>query len=170
MAITNPYQVSVAPLDFYDGDFAKVTKSYHGISILNNAGSEVGRISDWSYNVFTRDVFHVRELGRFSFGRYVDAVPGPSTASYSITVTRAELWGNEFELAMGETQAYEDLVDQVAPFRLVEVLYRGNSEYEQHEYVGCWWREKNIQGYTADGNAVVQVNGEIAFVNRSRLS
>jgi len=167
---TNPYQVQVAPLNFYDGQLSSVTKSYHGFSILNGAGAEVGRVMEWSFAVFGRDGRHLKELSRFTWGRYVDYVPGGTNAPYTITVSRAEIWGNEFELALGESESYEDLTDQTAPFRLVENLYQGNTIYEQYEYVGCWWQEKNIQGYSAEGDGVVMVDGSIAFVSRSRTT
>lgn len=161
----NPHGVRVRPLDF-DAPGAPTIKTYHGISIVVN-GRIVGRIQSWNPQMYSRNGSHVYELNHLTFGRPVDYVPSINT-NYNISVSRVEVWSQEFEIALGYPAVWADLIDQNRPFSMQEYLFRGSAVYRVWLYSGCWFTGRNEQGFTAEGDAKTIVDGQIAFVSRTR--
>lgn len=161
----NPHGVRVSPLEF-DAPGAPTIKTYHGISIVVG-GRIIGRVQSWAPQMYTRAGQHVYELNHLTFGRPVDYVPGVNS-NYSVSVSRVEVWNQEFEVALGYPAVWSDLIDQTRPFSMQEYLFRGNTVYRVWLYSGCWFAGRNEDGADKEGNAIFQVNGEINFVSRAR--
>lgn len=141
-----------------------VTKTYTGISIV--VGNDIiGRITSWQPSAYSREGNHVYELGKSTWGRPVDYVPGKS-GGYTISMARTEVWKHELELALGFGAVFNDLMDQTKPFTIEEKLFRGDSLYQKWTYMGCWFQERNEDGFAADGDGMYKVNATIAYVSR----
>lgn len=162
---SNPHGVRVRPLDF-DAPGAPTIKTYHGISIIVN-GRIVGRIGAWNPKMYSRKGKLIYELNHLTFGRPVDYVPSINSG-YSISTKHTEVWNQEFELALGYSTVWSDLMDQNRPFSVQEYLFRGPSVYRVWLYSGCWLSERNEADFSPEGDAIVQANGTIDFVSRTR--
>lgn len=164
---TNNHGVRTRPIDF-DAPGSVTSKTYHAISIVVD-GKIIGRIQSWQANTYSRNGKHIYELNHLTFGRAVDYVPGINSA-YSLTFTRAEVWNQELELALGYSAVWQDLIDQDRPFTCQEYLFRGRSPYRIWQYSGCWFTERNENGFEAEANdATIMVNATVNFVARRRV-
>tara|TARA_R100000656_G_scaffold104176_1_gene76188 strand:+ start:229915 stop:230433 length:519 start_codon:yes stop_codon:yes gene_type:complete len=161
----NAHGVRVRPLDF-DAEGAPTIKTYHGISIVVG-GRIVGRIQSFKPNMYTRQGNHVYEVNHLTFGRPVDYVPSINEG-YNISVSRVEVWNQEFELALGYSAVWSDLIDQNRPFTIQEYLFKGNTVYRVWLYSGCWFTNRNEDGFESKGDAQIKATGEIQFVSRTR--
>ena len=162
---TNQHNVTTTPLDF-NAEGAPTAQTMHGVSIgVDN--NIVGRIVSWTPQAYTRDVNHQYELNHRTYGRPVDAVPGPSRG-YTISFSRTEMWDDEVEISFG-FNLFTDLADQTRPFKCNEYLFRGNRTYRKWEYTGCWFQDRNIEGYNSDGEAAIRVSATLLYVARNRL-
>lgn len=162
----NPFNVSVPVLD-YSKPYHPTTQTYHGTALMVN-NKIIGRIQSWQLQgVYSRQVNPVRELNYQTFGRVVDLVPSinePYTASFS----RVEVWEDEMEKACGFSSVWTDLLDQTFPFTVKEIWKKGKQIYRITEYLGCWFTDKNLNAWQAEGDAKVQIDGgTIAFVSKS---
>lgn len=165
---SNAFGVSVLQGAF-KADKGPKTKSYHGLAIVvgNNI---VSRIQSWNPTFATREGVHRWELSYVTFGRPVDYVPGRQTG-YTIAMTRTEVWNEELEIALGLRSSgnpFADLADQEEPFTVEEQLYRSQTAYRTWQYKGCWLTGRNEEAYSAEGDGVYTVNGEVAYVSRVR--
>lgn len=169
MSITNPFGVSVKPLN-YNAPGAPTTKTYHGAAIWVN-GMPVGRITSWQVDAYNRTTTLVREISNTTWGRPVDIVPGISDG-YKITFDRAEVWSQELEIAFGLTgQVFDDLADQDKPFEVIEYLYKGATPYMLWQYQGCWLSSRNESARKADGDGIISIeSGTINYVSRRRIA
>lgn len=160
--------VDVKPID-HSHPNAPTIKTYHGITIVVE-GRIVGRIQGWEPKMFSRGGAHVWELNHLSFGRPVDYVPGKGDG-YSISANRAEMWDDEFELAVGFPAVWSDLLDQDRPFTINEYLLKGNAIYRSWTYHGCWFGTRTEERFEAESDSPkVMVNAEIFFVSRIRTT
>jgi len=162
----NIYSVQPSPLDYSDPKMpATRTKVYHGFGVV--VGSKfIGSIQSWQPASYDRTLTPVRELSPATFGRHVDLVPGVG-GDPTISMTRIEIWEDELEKALGlSTQEWIDLVSQDKPFKVMEVWYKGKALYRMWEYVGCWFSQKNPDGYSADGDGIVKITATIGYVTR----
>jgi len=117
--------------------------------------------------MYARDGAHVYELSHLTFGRPVDYVPSVNR-NYNISVSRVEVWSQEFEIALGYPAVWADLIDQNRPFALQEYLFRGSTVYRVWLYSGCWFTNRNEDPFDREGDAIFKVSGEVAFVSRTR--
>jgi len=163
---SNAFGVTTRPLNF-NAPGAPTVKTYHGISIVVD-GKIIGRVQSWNPQVYARNGTHVYELSNVTFGRAVDYVPSINTA-YSISFTRTEVWDQELEIALGYPAVWNDLIDQDRPFTVDEYLYKGQNVYNRWSYVGCWFADKNLNPFEAEGDAKVMVSGTLNFVSRLRV-
>jgi hypothetical protein len=163
----NPYNVKLA--NKYDPSAigASSTMTYHGMTIVVN-NSIVGRLQTWNPSSYSRGGTHLWELNRDTWGRPVDYVPGKADA-FTISFERAEIWGAEFERLLGYPEPWLDLLDQNIPFDMIEYLYKGNEKYRKWRYKGCWMTGKDYSDYTAEGDAIVKISGNISYVAKERL-
>lgn len=164
-----------------DNARSQANQTFHGVSIGGGRDgsdglqkgtiSPIGRISSWNPQVYTRDAIHTRELSSTTFGRPVDITPG-FNSTYSVSMTRVEVWQKEAEVVFGLTTAdevFEDLMDQDRPFSVDEVLMRGSTLYRHWKYRGCWFTNLNTNGFeTEGGDTRIVRTGEFMFVRRSR--
>lgn len=165
---TNPHGVTVQPLNF-DAPGAPTIKTYHGLSIVVN-GAVVGRIQSWQPQMYSRGGVHVYELNNNTYGRPVDYVPGKAN-NFTASVSRMEVWHEEFEIALGFPVVWNDLVDQNTPFTVQEYLFRGSAVYRVWSYFGCWFTDRNEGGFEAGGDSPqITASGSIAFVSRIRTT
>lgn len=160
---TNSFGVRVNPLAL-DMEGSPTAQTYHGLSIVAN-GNVIGRITNFGKEAYSREGTHIREINHRTFGRPVDYVPGISTG-YTFTAQRVEIWRQELEVALGWGAVWNDLADQNHPFKVQEFLYRGTVPYRVWTYFGCWFREKNSDEATAEGDAIIRVNCTVAYVSR----
>lgn len=143
--------------------------TYHGGSIVVN-GNIIGRINSWQpAGAFNREGNHVYELNNNTWGLPVDFVPGKATG-FNITFTRSEVWSQELEICLGYGNVFSNLTDQTFPFNAIEYLFKGNVVYRQWSYNGCWFMEKNYDAWTADGDGIIKVNCNMAYVARKRTT
>ena len=164
---TNAFGVTTAAID-YTQPGAPQTMSYHGAAICVG-GNIVGRINSWHPDgAYSRDGEHVYELSRQTIGKPIDYVPGKATG-FTVSFTRTEVWNQELELALGYPTVFADLTDQTYPFIVQEFIYQGATPYRQWQYSGCWLKSKNPDAYTADGNYIYKVTGQLAYVSRIRV-
>jgi hypothetical protein len=161
---TNSFNVSVPPLDFTK-KHAPTSQTYHGITIKVN-GKVVGRISNWTVNVYQRTVTHVRELNAKTFGRPIDIVPSINDG-YTITANRTEVWGEELEKAVGYSQAFDDLINQTYPFSIQELWFKGVQIYRITDYHGCWFTNTDLESWDVTGDAIVKRSCAIMFCSKS---
>jgi hypothetical protein len=161
---TNQFNVRVPPLDFSKRE-APASQTYHGITITVN-GNIVGRIQNWSVNVFQRTITHVRELNHNTFGRPIDIVPSINDG-YTITANRVEVWGEELEKAVGYALAYDDLINQTYPFAAKEMWFKGTQIYRIVDYHGCWFNNTDLESWDVTGDAIIKRAVGITFCSRS---
>jgi hypothetical protein len=168
---TNNYSVGPAtrPASSIDPNAANapLTMTYHGFSIQVN-GVTIGRFTDWTPVPLDRDMTHQYELNAKTWGQPVDLVPGKAN-TFTLAYGRAEVWNEEVEVALGEDDVYTLLTNQNAPFAIDEVYLRGTTLYRQFRYLGCWFSSKSTDAYSGEGTGVIQISGDITFVNRIRL-
>lgn len=162
---TNAHKVQVEPLDF-SHEHAPTVQTYHGLSIAVD-DKIIGRIISWNPQTHQRDANHVYELNHKTAGKPVDAVPGAQRGN-TISATRNEMWDNEIERAMGD-KLYNDLTDQTHPHIIHEFLFKGQSLYRMWEYTGCWFTDRNVEGFSADGDFMVRISCNMLFVARHCL-
>lgn len=164
---TNAFGVTTQPIDYTNAQ-APTTMSYHGAAIVVN-GNLVGRINSWHPDgAYSRDGEHVYELSRVTIGKPVDYVPGKVTG-FTVSYTRTEVWNQELEITLGYPAVFADLTDQTFPFVVQEFIYQGQNPYRIWQYNGCWFKSKNPEAYTADGNYIYKVSGQLAYVSRIRV-
>jgi hypothetical protein len=152
-------------LDSTDTAGFTTMKTFHGLAIVMN-DKIVGRLISWQPNMFSRQGDHIYELNSYTFGRPVDYVPGIND-SYTISFSRAEMWGEELEKALGYAKEWSDLIEQDKPFTVKEVLSQGIDLYSTWTYKGCWFTKKNVSAFNAKENPSIKINGEISFVSRT---
>jgi len=164
---TNAFGVQSATLDFTDPG-APTTMTYHGAALVV-AGNIVGRINSWQpEGAYNRDGEHVYELSKVTIGKPVDYVPGKATG-FTVSFARTEVWNEELELTLGYSSVFSDLTDQTRPFVIQEFLYKGTDPYRVYQYSGCWLKTKNPDAWTADGNYIHKITGQLAYVSRIRV-
>lgn len=165
---TNGFGVTSSSLDYTDPNNLQ-TMSYHGAQIVVN-NAIIGRIQSWQPDgAYNRDGEHVYELSRVTIGKPIDYVPGKATG-FTVSFTRTEIWNQELELALGFANVFADLTDQTRPFTVQEFLYQGQNVYRVWEYRGCWLKAKNPEAWTADGNYIHRVTGQLAYVARIKTA
>lgn len=162
----NPYNARVNPLEH--SKTANTTMTYHGGAIVAN-GRVVGRIKDWTPGKFQRTITEVREVTNTTFGVPVDNVPGISSG-YTVSFTRSEVWAEELETVLGFGSTWNSLADQTKPFEAFEYLYRGDTPYRVWLYKGCWFSDKSPNAWSAEGNGIIEVACEFAYVVRHRVT
>lgn len=163
MAASNDYGVQVQPVAL------NLTKTYHALSIQLANGTIIGRIQDFNPTFAQRAGSHVYELNRQTTGRPIDYVPGIESGR-SISCTRVEVWSDELEVALAEAESeYIDLCDQTKPFEIIESLFRGSSAYRAWRYKGCWFADKSINSYSAEGDMKTIATTTINYVIRSKV-
>lgn len=162
----NAFGAQAPPFD-YTHQHAMMTKTYHGFSVVNERDQIIGRVTSWNPMVFSRDGTFQYELSHVTAGLIIDYVPGKN-GEQTIAIARVELWDNEFEIALGYPTVWETLIDQSAPFSIYEYLYRGSELYHLFEFAGCWFREKQIEAWSTDGDYVIKLTGTIAWVKRTQ--
>ena len=168
---TNRFNVGPAtrpavPVDF-DADYAPTTQTYHGFSI-QVGGVTIGRITEWTPQALDRDATLIYELNAQTWGQPVDIVPGKAN-TFTVSFSRAEVWGEEIEKAFGEDDVYTLLTSQNTPFAVDEVFLKGLQLYRQYRYLGCWFTSKSWDAFGADGEGTIKISGEIMFVNKVRV-
>lgn len=164
---SNQFGVERAELDFTN-DESPTVQMYHGGSIA--VGNHViGRITSWqAAGAYNREGTHIYEVSQKSWGLPVDYVPGRATG-FNVTWTRNEVWTQELELTLGFNAVWQDLTDQTAPFTAKEFLYRGATAYRTWAYRGCWFTEKNPAEWSAEGDGIINVSCNMAYVSRQKL-
>jgi hypothetical protein len=166
----NDYDVTVPSVEL------ALTKHYHGLTIIAENGSLVGRIQSFTPKAYERASSFVYELNAFTFGRPVDIVPGKESGR-TIECTRVEMWDEEFEIAFGPAAdnarvggiEWSDLCDQTRPFLIQEALFRGAARYSTWEYLGCWLTGKSYNDISAEGEAKMVASCQMSYVIRKRL-
>jgi hypothetical protein len=170
IAATNRFNIEAnrpaQQIDF-DAPYAPTSATYHGFSIQVD-GVTIGRFTEWTPQALDRDVTHIYELNAKTWGQPVDAVPGKAN-TFTVAFGRAEVWGEELEVAFGESDPYTLLTNQNTPFAVDEVYLRGLQLNRQYRYLGCWFSSKTTDAFTADGDGIIRISGEITFVNRIRI-
>lgn len=162
----NNFSVKVNPIEA-TAVGAPSTMFYHGGTIVVN-GNIVGRINTWQpAGAYTREATHVYEVSKETWGLPVDIVPGRATG-FNITWTRSEVWTQELELALGYQALWSNLTDQTRPFTANEMLFRGANAYRTWTYYGCWFTEKNPNEWSSEGNGIMQVSCNMAYVSRKK--
>jgi hypothetical protein len=170
MSAANQYNVTTPTTS------VALTKTYHGLCIINGNGQIVGRIQSFQPNAYSREGKHVYELNAFTFGRPVDYIPGIESGR-TLTCERVEMWNDEFELEFGAAVDVQrnggvewiDLCEQTTPFIVQEALFRGGARYRTWEYLGCWMKSKQITQFTAEGDAKYVVTCEMAYIIRKAI-
>lgn len=153
-----------------------MTKTYHGLTVIDERGRIVGRVQNYNPVFASRAGTHVYELNAFTFGRPIDYVPGIESGR-SLSCSRIEVWEDEFEVAMGPDQdnarnggkEWSDLCEQTKPFIFQDALFRGNSRYRAWEYLGCWFQTKSLTQASANGDAMFVSDVTMAYVTRRQL-
>lgn len=164
---TNAFGVQTQALDYTDPG-APTTMSYHGAAITVQ-GNIVGRIQSWHPDgAYNRDGELVYELSQVTIGKPVDFVPGKATG-FTVSFARTEVWNQEFEIALGYPQVFQDLTDQTRPFVVQEFLYQGTTPYRVYQYSGCWLKSKNPDAWASDGNYIFKITGQLQYVSRIRV-
>lgn len=164
----NPFGVAVEALEFPVARPSFGTKTFHGCGLVvvsPGAQRAIGRIQSWTPQIHSRDGIHLWELHWDTFGVPIDYIPGRLNAP-SASVSRTEVWDDEFELALGYPTIWTTLCDQTKPFITDEFWHKGEEEYRIWEYVGCWFGDKNESGLEAEGDTIVRADGTVNFVTR----
>lgn len=163
----NRFGVKVNPINFAH-QYAPTIKTYHGFTVALN-DNVVGRVLSWNPSQnYAREHQLVYELNKDTWGLPVDLVPGRATG-FQVSFVRMEVWEQELErIIQGSSGAniWNNLMDQNAPFTIDEFFYRGDQLYLQFQYIGCWITQKNEDAYSADGDAIIRCNCEVAYVRR----
>jgi hypothetical protein len=163
----NSFSVNRQPIDFNNAE-APTVQMYHGGSIVVD-GNVVGRITAWQpAGAYNREGAHIYELNQKTWGLPVDYVPGRVTG-FNITWTRNEVWTQELELTLGYRAVWDNLTDQTFPFQARECLFRGATAYRIWLYRGCWFTEKNPAEWSAEGDGIMSVSCNMAYVSRKRV-
>lgn len=162
---TNQFGVAKKDIDF-GNQYSPTVQMYHGGTIIVNE-KIVGRIDSWTPGSFSREGAHVYELGNRTWGLPVDYVPGKAT-EFMVSFTRTEVWEQELEKAFGYPATFENLTDQTYPFVADEYLYKGAALYKSWRYLGCWFTKKSPNQWEAEGNGIIKVECEMAYVRRFR--
>ena len=170
MPASNDYKVQTPLVEL------NITKTYHGIAIINSDGQIIGRIQSFTPKPYARDLTKVYELNPYTFGRPIDIVPGKETGR-SISCSRVEVWDEEMELAFGPDSdnarvgnaEWIDLAEQTVPFILQEALFRGAARYHSWQYLGCWFESKTYGNIEAEGDAKYRVDCELQYVIRRAI-
>jgi hypothetical protein len=164
---TNKFGVQTASIDFNDPG-SPSTMTYHGAALVVG-GNLVGRINSWQpEGAYNRDGEHVYELSKVTMGKPVDYVPGKATG-FTVSFARTEVWDQELEKTLGYADVFTDLTDQTRPFVVQEYLYKGTDPYRIYQYSGCWLKTKNPEAWTADGNYIHKISGQLAYVSRIKV-
>lgn len=164
---TNAYGVQVRPMDFSVAD-APTTQMYHGASIVAN-GNIIGRITNFNDSgAYTRAGVHVYEVSHKTWGHPVDYVPG-KVEGFKFALARAEVWSQELEITLGFDAVFDNLTDQNRPFSIQEYIFKGNDIYRVWQYTGCWFTTKNPNAMEAEGDGIIRVESEVAYVSRIRI-
>ena len=164
---SNSFGVNRQPLDFANAS-APTVQMYHGGTIVV-AGNVIGRITAWQpAGAYNREGAHIYELNSKTWGLPVDYVPGRATG-FNITWTRNEVWNEELELTLGYGAVWQNLTDQTAPFDSRECLFRGASVYRTWSYRGCWFTEKNPVEWSSEGDGIINVSCNMAYVSRTKV-
>lgn len=164
---SNSFGVNKLPID-YTKPGTPTIQTYHGGSIVVN-NNVVGRIESWNpAGSFTRSGKHVMELSHVTWGLPVDYVPGVATG-FNVTFTRSEVWNQELELALGYAAVWENLTDQTFPFEANEYLFRGADVYRLWRYSGCWMVSKTPSEWQAEGDGMIKVSCDMAYVSRKKV-
>lgn len=163
---SNPYNARVNNLEH--SKTANTAMTYHGGAIVAK-GRVVGRIKDWTPGKFNRTVTEIREISNTTFGVPVDNVPGISSG-YTVSFSRTEVWEEELETVLGYGATWNSLADQTKPFEAFEYLFRGDTNYRTWLYKGCWFTDKSLNTWSAEGTGVIEVSCEFAYVVRHRVS
>jgi hypothetical protein len=147
-------------------------KIYHGMDIAvegPNGRYLIGRIQSWAPQQRTRQAVHKWELNSRTFGRPVDLIPGRAEG-YSISLSRAEVWGQEIEKVFGLVDSgnlLRDLMDVRWPITLYEYLYRGEGKlYSLWQYPQCWITNYGESDFSAEGDGVITTNLELMHLPR----
>lgn len=150
------------------------TKTYHGLTLIDGKGQMVGRIQSFKPNIGSRAGIHLWELNPNTFGAAIDYVPG-ITSGMSLSVSRVEVWEDEFEISLGAgtddvarvgNKEWAGLWEQTNGMTMQDALLRGNSMYRSWEYLGCWFTTKDISQATAQGDAIYIADVQMAYVTR----
>jgi len=164
---SNAFGVNRQPIDFANAS-APTVQMYHGGTIVV-AGNVIGRITAWQpAGAYNREGAHIYELNSKTWGLPVDYVPGRATG-FNITWTRNEVWNEELELTLGYGSVWQNLTDQTAPFDARECLFRGASVYRTWSYKGCWFTEKNPVEWSSEGDGIINVSCNMAYVSRLKV-
>ena len=165
---TNKFGVQVKPFDDVTVNGASI-QTYHGASIVCK-GNIIGRITSFQpSNAYNRAGVHIYELSHKTWGLPVDYVPGKSEG-FTMAIARAEVWQQELEIALGFDAVFDNLTDQTRPFTIQEYIFRGQAIYRVWQYNGCWFTKKDAEAFTADGDGIIKVSAEIAYVSRVRIN
>lgn len=170
MPARNEYNVTVPATSL------ELTKTYHGLSIINERGEIVGKVQSYNPVFAARAGSHVYELNAYTFGRPIDYVPGIESGR-TLNCTRIEVWTDEMEVTFGPANdvartgnaEWIDLCEQTRPFLFQEVIFKGNTQYKAWEYLGCWFKSKSLTAYGAQEIPSVQAQSEMAYVIRQPL-
>lgn len=170
MAARNDYGVTVPAIALNS------TKTYHGLTIISESGQIVGRVQSYTPKFGERDVTLVYELNGYTWGRPIDNVPGIEKGR-TLSVNRIEVWEEEMEIAFGSAEdngrnggvEWIDLCEQTKPFIFQECLLRASSRFRSWEYLGCWFTSKDIDAYSATGDAKIVANSSMSYVIRRSL-
>jgi len=164
---SNSFGVNRQPID-YTQPGAPTVQSYHGGSIVVN-NNVVGRIESWNpAGAYTRSGKHIMEVSHATWGLPVDYVPGVATG-FNITFTRTEVWNQELEITLGYAAVWENLTDQTFPFVANEYLFQGVNLYRMWAYNGCWFTSKAPVEWTSEGEGIIKVSCDMAFVSRKKM-
>lgn len=163
----NQYNVEVQPLDWSAEGMPRV-QTYHGLGVLVN-NKLLGRVNSWSPQIFQRNAEHVTELNPHTFGKPVEVVPGGSSG-YTASLSRSEMWDDELEISCGFDEVFTDLMDQRRPFSISEVLFKGTDLYRSWKYPGCWFTDKNNDGFDSEGGMpTIKISASIIFCGRIKI-
>jgi hypothetical protein len=164
---SNVFGVQADTLDYTD-QYSPTTQSMHG-GLIKVAGRIVGRLNSWNVNIYSRAGSHIREINKNTYGNPVDYVP-QGNEGYTLSSSRAEVWSEEVEIAVGFKDYFPTLTRQRRPFVADELLYKGDSLYRWNRYLGCWFTSKNFDQWSSEGAAEIRTSPEIAFVAKQHLA
>ncbi len=161
-----PAPVRVKPFDQSHPDQTSV-KVFYGTDIMVD-GQVLGRVQNFQDQEGGQmGTTHIRELSRNGSRVPVDIVPG-IVEGFNLSLGTVSLWNNEIELRLGwrDTGRWNNLSDQDRPFTMRRLLYRGSELYQTTLYRGCWITSKTPSGFEAEGDGIVRMDCEIAYVAR----
>ena len=161
----NPNGVRVQPLVYEGSDGQDRVMTQHGYAIVVN-NKLIGRVKNVTEQAFTRTITPLYELSHQTFGHPVELVPS-KIDNQQLMLERAEVWDKELEVAFGFGATFQTLLDQRSPFTIQAYLYKGSDIYSITEYRGCWFQEKNIQQYSAEGDATIITAATVPYTRRT---